>query len=490
MLREIKTPALLCSLSTHLFSVFQIDCLLFFRATYATFKCNALWIIGLMFQLICVNSKLSLQGRLLICNYKHMYVHTYVHKYLKQHVYQFLYKNEKKPTAATVQMLIRVSSSFGREKSDGMFDDLQMIYMSVRILRFWSLIYEHTWRRYVCLSMTTFLVFTQLYYMFHTSEGIDAIIRNSYMLVLWFNTLLRAYLLLYDREKYERLLSDLEKFYYDLKKTKDSYIQDLLTEVNSTGKYMARGNLFLGLLTCFGFAFYPLFTTERVLPFGSMIPGINEYKSPFYEFWYIYQMIITPMGCCMYIPYTSLIVALIMFSIVMCKALQFRLKTLHRVRHIDGLIHKNVKECIQYQLNIINYIGRVNDLTTYIFLLEFLAFGTLLCALLFLLIIVDSTAQTVIVCAYITMIFAQILSLYWYANELREQNLAIAAAAYDTEWFTFPIAVQKHILLMILRAQKPPAIMVGHIHPISLELFQSLLNASYTYFTLLKRVYT
>nr|QKN21369.1 odorant receptor [Bactrocera dorsalis] len=371
-----------------------------------------------------------------------------------------------------------------------MFDDLQLIHMSVRILRFWSLIYEHTWRRYVCLSMTTFLVFTQLYYMFRTSEGIDSIIRNSYMLVLWFNTILRAYLLLYDREKYEKLLSDLETFYYDLKRSKDSYIQDLLVEVNTTGKYMARGNLFLGLLTCFGFGFYPLFATERVLPFGSMIPGVEEYKSPFYEFWYIYQMVITPMGCCMYIPYTSLIVAFIMFGIVMCKALQFRLKTLHRVRHIESLIHKNVRECIRYQLSIIDYIARVNALTTYIFLLEFLAFGTLLCALLFLLIIVDSSAQAIIVCAYIAMIFAQILSLYWYANELREQNLAIAAAAYDTEWFTFPISVQKYILLMILRAQKPPAIMVGNTQPISLELFQSLLNASYTYFTLLKRVYT
>lgn len=102
-------------------------------------------------------------------------------------------------------------------KVSSMFDDLQLIHMSVRILRFWSLIYQHTWRRYVCLSMTTFLVFTQLYYMFRTSEGIDSVIRNSYMLVLWFNTILRAYLLLYDREKYEKLLSDLEQFYYDLK---------------------------------------------------------------------------------------------------------------------------------------------------------------------------------------------------------------------------------------------------------------------------------
>ncbi|XP_067634159.1 odorant receptor 49b-like [Eurosta solidaginis] len=371
-----------------------------------------------------------------------------------------------------------------------MFDDLELINMSVRILRFGSLLYEHTWRRYVGLTMCTFIISTQLYYMFRTTEGIDAVIKNSYTLVLWLNTVLRGYLLLQDREKYEQLLSDMKSLYDALKKSKDFYIQQLLIEVNSTGKYMARANLFLGLCTCFGFSIYPLFAVDRALPFGSMIPGVDEYKSPFYELWYIYQVVATPMGCCMYIPYTSLIVACIMFGIVMCKSLQFRLKTLRRMKCDDLTVQKNITECIQYQLRIIDYITRLNGLTTYIFLLEFLAFGALLCALLFLLLSVDSMAQAIIICAYITMILAQILAIYWHANELREQNLAIAAAAYDTEWFSFPIPVQKHILLMILRTHKPAAIMIGNIHPITMELFQALLNASYTYFTLLKRVYT
>ncbi|XP_065369646.1 odorant receptor 49b [Calliphora vicina] len=370
-----------------------------------------------------------------------------------------------------------------------MFEDIQLIYMNVKILKFWSLLYDKNWRRYVCLIPATFLVFTQFYYMFMTNEGIDAIIRNSYMLVLWFNTILRAYILIYDSEKYENFIKNLERHFYDLMNSNDFYIQSLLDQVNSMGKAMSKGNLFLGLLTCIGFALYPLFAEEKVLPFGSMIPGVNEYKSPFYEIWYAFEMIITPMGCCMYIPYTTLIVSFIMFGIVMCKTLQHRLRSLKRYNQNHMIIYQQVIDCIEFQKDIISYIETVNRLTTFIFMLEFIAFGTLLCALLFLLIIVDSSAQALIVCAYITMIFAQILALYWYANELMEQNLQIAEAAYDTEWFNFKIPVQKNILLLILRAQKPCSIKVGNMYLMTLELFQALLNASYSYFTLLKRVY-
>uniref|UniRef100_A0A1A9Z5L8 Odorant receptor n=1 Tax=Glossina pallidipes TaxID=7398 RepID=A0A1A9Z5L8_GLOPL len=235
--------------------------------------------------------------------------------------------------------------------------------------------------------------------------------------------------MIYDNDKYQQVIHDLVELFYDLKKSKDDYVKDLLLEVNSKGIIMARGNLFLGLLTCIGFGVYPLLAVDRVLPFGSIIPGINEYSSPFYEIWYIFEMCITPIGCCMYIPYTSLIVSFILFGVVMSKTLQHRLP-----------------------------------------------FGALLCALLFLLII----------------------------------NFAIAAAAYETDWFTYDTVVQKDILLLILRAQKPCSvyimffksynkilflylprfqIKVGNFYPMTMELFQSLLNASYTYFTLLKRVY-
>ncbi|KAL7737679.1 hypothetical protein ACLKA6_006079 [Drosophila palustris] len=361
--------------------------------------------------------------------------------------------------------------------------------MNVRILRFWGLLYNRNVKRYICLTLAIVHVLTQLMYMFYTDEGITGIIRNSYILVLWINTILRAYLLLRDQNSYLQLISNLGAYYHELLHLKDSYVTHLLDQVNRQGQFMARGNLFFGVLTCIGFGLYPLSCSERVLPFGSKIPGVNEYATPYYEIWFVFHILITPMGCCMYIPYTTLCVAFIMFGIVMCKALQHRLRCLNGRQLTRQQLSQEIVESIIYHQRIIDYITTINKLTTYIFLIEFLAFGALLCALLFMLMIVDSTAHVAIVCAYINMILAQILALYWFANELREQNLGIATAAYETEWFTFDIPVRKNILFMILRAQRPASIRLGNIRPITLELFQHLLNTTYTFFTVLKRIY-
>ncbi|KAI8038620.1 hypothetical protein M5D96_008528 [Drosophila gunungcola] len=359
-----------------------------------------------------------------------------------------------------------------------------MIYMNIRILRFWAFLYDRNAKCYACIGLASFHIFTQLVYMMSTNEGLTGIIRNSYMLVLWINTVLRAYLLLADHDRY-----NLTEAYYDLLNLNDTYISRLLVEVNRVGQLMARGNLFFGMLTSLGFGLYPLSSSERVLPFGSRIPGLNEYESPYYEMWYVFQMLITPMGCCMYIPYTSLIVGLIMFGI----ALQHRLRQV-AIRYPDGdrdsrQLREEIIACIRYQQGIIEYMDHINELTTMVFLFELMAFSALLCALLFMLIIVSGTSQLIIVCMYINMILAQILALYWYANELREQNLAVATAAYDMEWYTFDVPVRKNIIFMMMRAQRPASILLGSIRPITLELFQNLLNTTYTFFTVLKRVY-
>ncbi|XP_064543458.1 odorant receptor 49b [Drosophila montana] len=370
-----------------------------------------------------------------------------------------------------------------------MLEDIQFIYTNVRILRFWALLYDKNVKRYVCITLSILHVVTQLLYMFSTDEGITGIIRNSYMLVLWINTILRAYLLVFDQDRYIQLINNVRAYYHELERLKDHYIDQLLVQLNRQGQLMARGNLFFGLLTCIGLCLYPISFNERVMPFGSKIPGVDEYVTPTYQIWFVCQVLITPMGCCMYIPYTSLCVAFIMFGIVMCKSLQHRLRCLSRRPLTRQELSQEIIECIIYHQRIIDYVQTINKLTTYIFLVEFLAFGALLCALLFMLILMDTKAQVAIVSAYINMILAQILALYWYANELREQNLAIAGAAYETAWFTFDLSLRKDIQFIILRAQRPASILLGNTRPITLELFQNLLNTSYTFFTVLKRIY-
>lgn len=118
----------------------------------------------------------------------------------------------------------------------------------------------------------------------------------------------------------------------------------------------------------------------------------------------------------------------------------------------------------------------INTLTTHTFLVEFLAYGAMLCAMLFLLIIVrifqkikidifkifilsftqvETLAQMIIVSIYIFMILSQSVIMYYFANELYDQSLLVANAAYDCNWFEFDVSTQKTLKLLILRSQKP-----------------------------------
>ncbi|XP_055845552.1 odorant receptor 49b-like [Episyrphus balteatus] len=365
---------------------------------------------------------------------------------------------------------------------------IPMVGMSVRVLKFWGFLYERNWRLYFSLSLTTLLNVTQFVYMTVTREAVDIIIRNAYMLVLWFNTALRGYLLVFQTAKYEKFLSDFNGLYKSLKNSNDKVITEMLKDTNTLGKNTSIINMALGLMTVLGFCTYPIFADTRMLPYGSHIPGIDELVDPSFYIFYVFQVIITPIGCFMYISFGSLVASLIMFAILMSKALQHRLRGLNEdIDSSNKFLLMKIKWCIIYQKTIYECMSA--STITYVFLVEFLCFGTLLCGLLFLINIAETTAQLTIAAIQISMIFSQILTLYWYASQLSEESGKVANAAYDINWFSIDKPMQMNILMLIMRAQSPCVMTVGNVYPMSLELFQSLLNASYSYFTLLRRFY-
>lgn len=63
----------------------------------------------------------------------------------------------------------------------------------------------------------------------------------------------------------------------------------------------------------------------------------------------------------------------------------------------------------------------------------------------------------------------------------------IGEALYDIPWYHFNDKNKKTLLLILARTQKPVQIMIGNVAPITLQMFQSLLNVSYSYCALLRR---
>ncbi|KAH8329346.1 hypothetical protein KR074_008263 [Drosophila pseudoananassae] len=365
---------------------------------------------------------------------------------------------------------------------------------TLKLMKFWSYLFVHNWRRYMAMAPYMIINSTQYVDIYLSTEPLDFIIRNVYLAVLFTNTVVRGVLLCVQRSSYEKFIEILKSYYIQLLESDDPVIANLVEETTRMSNFIGRINLMMGTCTCIGFVTYPIFGSERififlVLPYGMYLPLIDEYKyaSPFYEVFFVIQAIMAPMGCCMYIPYTNMVVTFTLFAILMCRVLQHKLRSLEKLKETQ--VRREIIWCIRYQLKLSGLVDSMNALNTHLHLVEFLCFGAMLCVLLFSLIIAQTIAQTVIVIAYILMIFANSVVLYYVANELFFQSFEIAIAAYESNWMDYDVDTQKTLKFLIMRSQKPLAILVGGTYPMNLKMLQSLLNAIYSFFTLLRRIY-
>ncbi|XP_001864544.2 odorant receptor Or2 [Culex quinquefasciatus] len=371
-------------------------------------------------------------------------------------------------------------------------EDCPIIGVNVRVWLFWAYLRERKWLSYLlgCIPVTVLNVFQfmNLFHIILSGGTMNKIIIDGYFTVLYFNLVLRTTFLLTNRSKFEQFFEGIAAEYAKLEKRND--IRLLLEQLTRRARILSKSNLWLGAFISACFVTYPLFSPDSGLPYGVYVPGVNMQSSPTYEIVFFLQVYLTFPACCMYIPFTSFYCTCTLFGLVRIAALKESLERLHQFSSEPKTLLAKVKECLQYHKEIIKYIRDLNELVTFIFLLELLSFGMMLCALLFLLSTSNQLAQMVMIGSYIFMILSQMYALYWHSNEVLEQSLKIADSLYyNGNWLKFSTPVKKLMILMIARAQRPLVIKVGNVYPMTLEMFQKLINASYSYFTLLRRVY-
>ncbi|XP_053677285.1 odorant receptor Or2 [Anopheles nili] len=372
-----------------------------------------------------------------------------------------------------------------------LIEECPIIDVNVKVWLFWSYLRQPRLARFLvgCIPVAI-LNLCQFLKLYSSWGDMSELIINGYFTVLYFNLVLRTSFLVTNRRKFEKFFEGVAAEYVQLEKNND--IRPVLQQYTRRGRMLSISNLWLGVFISACFVTYPLFVPGRGLPYSVSIPGIDVLASPTYEVLFVLQVYLTFPACCMYIPFTSFYATCTLFALVQIAALKQRLGRLREATPGDispGALFRELKACLKYHKQIITYVHDLNSLVTYLCLLEFLSFGMMLCALLFLLSISNQLAQIIMIGSYIFMILSQMFAFYWHANEVLEQSLGIGDAIYNGAWPNFEEPVRKMLILIIARAQRPMAIKVGNVYPMTLEMFQKLLNVSYSYFTLLRRVY-
>ncbi|XP_052863138.1 odorant receptor 4-like [Anopheles cruzii] len=134
-------------------------------------------------------------------------------------------------------------------------------------------------------------------------------------------------------------------------------------------------------------------------------------------------------------------------------------------------------------------IDRLEDAFSVYMIFQFVTSSIVICVVLYQFTTVFGwNGETIKTSTYLPGAIIQLYVFCWYAEEMTEEAAMVADHIYNIPWYLGDIRLQKMFLTLMVKAQKPTGVTAGKFYLITLQSFQQIIRASYSYFTLLSTV--
>lgn len=296
-------------------------------------------------------------------------------------------------------------------------------------------------------------------------------------------------------------MTELSKLYSDILSSQDDKSIIILKDISGKAILFTKVLLLCGLLTSIGFMVIPVMYDDQDLPLGISIQGVNYHWSPLYEIILLTFFSLTLLMSFLYVSYTGFLISFISFGIILLKILLNKFETISECDQVylcpnqqkaywDRLIEKRFRVHIELHKRISRYMKELNELFTTVCLVELCVLVSALSVLLLVVIVADTTSIIIIDSFYIILLSSQMFIQYWAANELMVQSSKLTFVIYDLPWYHFSEKNKKTLLIILTFTMDPMKLMLGNFAIMNLETYQTVLNAAYSYFTILRRSIT
>ncbi|KAM3963423.1 LOW QUALITY PROTEIN: olfactory receptor 18 [Aphomia sociella] len=185
----------------------------------------------------------------------------------------------------------------------------------------------------------------------------------------------------------------------------------------------------------------------------------------------------------------GIVCSIIMYLCEQLIELQNRIRALAYVPGNDDEFKYQFKEIIKKHVRIMRYAKNFKNIVNEYFV-QNLAITVELC-LNAVMITVLGFEEKKLLFGALTFLCAALLNAYIYCylgNQLIVQSEGIAQAAYDASWTSWPVRLQKDMLIVIISAQKPLSLSAGSMGVLSMEMFGQALYNGYSIFAVLNDV--
>nr|WPO56446.1 odorant receptor [Leucinodes orbonalis] len=91
---------------------------------------------------------------------------------------------------------------------------------------------------------------------------------------------------------------------------------------------------------------------------------------------------------------------------------------------------------------------------------------------------------------FLSSVLVQIFMMSVFGEKMIGESTKVGAAAFDCKWYNMDNKSKKTLLLIITRSFKPQHLTAYKFSVISYASFTKIINTSWSYFTILRTVYT
>ncbi|XP_049832274.1 odorant receptor 43a-like [Schistocerca gregaria] len=152
-------------------------------------------------------------------------------------------------------------------------------------------------------------------------------------------------------------------------------------------------------------------------------------------------------------------------------------------------LYQELVACIKHHKNIIGYVGVLHQVLSPVALAQFMCSMVIICLSGFGIAISNDFGALCRYCVYFTGAAIQLLIFCWYGEVLITKSERVSEAAMGCGWTEVRGRhFKSSALILMIRAQRPLALTGSKFYVISLKTFVQLLNASYSFFAVLRQL--
>ncbi|KAK2587306.1 hypothetical protein KPH14_003025 [Odynerus spinipes] len=273
--------------------------------------------------------------------------------------------------------------------------------------------------------------------------------------------------------------------------TTQKNLEAVATRVTQSYRY-SRYFVIFYIITVILFSSYILLVGERQLVLKAELP-FDAKRSPYYELVNTQQFLSQLSAASASSMLNALLLTLLLHVDGQVEIIRRELAEISVIAKKHESCKRMLRSSIARHQKVIAFARNIENIFTYIALVQFLANTIVICSLGFVIVTSLNTDQRYAILSklipYYIVVNIEAFVLCFAGEFLSSRSVIIERAAYDTAWYELHPTESRILLLMLIRAQRKLTLTAGKFMDLSLEEFAGMLKASGSYVSVLYAMY-